>query len=551
MKDTNRRDFIKTTLAVGSLVLRCEQTEYDLLIKNGLVFDGLAHDPVQVDIGIRSERIVAMGSLHEHAARRLIDAAGLTVAPGFIDVHTHSDVTLLANPKAESKIRQGVTTEICGNCGDSPFPWDEEKSRDTIAAVSREYQLEANWRTLAGYWQRLEKNGVAVNVATLLGHSTLREAVMGADDRPPTTAELQRMQAILRECLQAGALGLSSGLEYKPGMYASTQELIALCRIVAEARGVYATHMRNEDKRVEEALAEALAIGAATGCKVQLSHLKACQKRNWYKTPLLLQTVEQARKNGIDVYADRYPYTAYSTSMKLLFPFWSRDGDNRDFLKCLASSEQWQKIKLFLQDKISALGSWDSVLVTRLASAERKEYQGKTVAQLAANRDPYQFVRELMIAEQGDVHMCGFAMSEEDTAAVLAFPYTLVGSDGDALAPYGVLSAGTPHPRCYGTFPRYLGLYVREKKLLPMAEAIRRITSLPCRHFSIPDRGELTIDKFADLVIFDSKLINDKATFVEPHQYPDGISYVIVNGKIVIEKGKHTGLLPGKILRRA
>ncbi len=550
MKETNRRDFIKTALAAGSVVLGCDRNEFDLLITNGRVYDGLGHEPLSADMGVRNERIVAIGSLRGRSAHRTIDAAGLAVAPGFIDVHTHSDVTLLANAKAESKIRQGVTTEICGNCGDSPFPWDEEKSREAIQEISKEYQIAVNWRTLAGYRQRLEENGLAVNAATLVGHSALRQAVMGPDDRIPTIAEMQKMKSLLSECLQQGALGMSTGLEYKPGMYAATQELIELAAMVAEANGVYATHMRNEDVSVEQALTEALSVAGATGCRLQISHLKACQKRNWYKTPLLLQAIETARKNGLTVCADRYPYTAYSTSMKLLFPPWSRQGENRDFVKRLESWEQWRKIKLFLMDKISALGSWESVLVTRLASAERKACQGKTVAQLAGKQDPFQFVRELMIAEKGDVGMCGFAMSEQDTDAVLAFAGVMVGSDGNALAPYGVLSQGMPHPRSYGTFPRYLGLYIREKKIISLPEAIERVTSLPCRHFSIVDRGELSIDKFADMVIFNPQTVIDHATFVQPHQYPEGISYVIVNGKLVVENGRHSGQLPGKVLRR-
>jgi len=540
-----------TAAAAGSVAVGCERKEFDLLIVHGLVYDGLGNEPAVTDIGVRGNRIAAVGDLRRRSCHQRIDAAGMAVTPGFIDVHTHSDVALLANPNAESIIRQGVTTEICGNCGDSPYPLDEVRSRETIEALQRQYELEVNWRDLSGYFDRVEKNGVCLNVAVLVGHSSLREAVMGPDDRPPSEKEMGAMRAILREYLGMGALGLSTGLEYKPGMYAETGELIELCNEVAHQGAVYATHMRNEDLRVEEALDEALAIGAAAGCRVQISHFKACQKRNWHKTPRLLRAVDQARRNGLEVCCDRYPYTAYSTSLKLLFPIWSRAGGDEDLAARLSREQDWLKIRAFVQDKIEALGSWESVLITRVSNPERKECEGQTVARLAGDGDPYEYVRRLMIDAKGNVSMCGFAMSEEDTAAVLAYNHTMVGSDGDSLAPYGVLSRGMPHPRSYGSFPRYLGYYVREKKILPLTEAIRRITSLPCSHFSIADRGVVQEGMFADLVIFDPQTVIDQAAFTAPHQYPKGISHVVVNGRTVIHNARHSGEKAGRILRRA
>ncbi|NLP08791.1 amidohydrolase family protein, partial [bacterium] len=443
----NRRRFIASALtaaAASSVGVGCERKEFDLLIAQGLVFDGLGNEPAVMDIGVRGDRIVALGDLSGRSCHRWINAAGMAVTPGFIDVHAHSDVALLANPNAESKIHQGVTTEICGNCGDSPYPLDEVRSRETIAALQRQYELAVNWRDLAGYFDQVEKNGVCLNVAVLVGHSSLREAAMGPDDRAPSATELRTMCAILRDYLALGALGLSTGLEYKPGMYAETGELIDLCKEVAKQGAVYATHLRNEDLRVEEALDEALAIGAAAGCRVQISHFKACQKRNWPKTSRLLKTVDRARRDGLEVCCDRYPYTAYSTSLKLLFPVWSRAGSDEDLIARLSNEREWLKIRAFVQDKIEALGSWESVLITRVSSPERKQCEGQTVARLAGDDDPYDFVRQLMIDAKGDVSMCGFAMSEEDTAAVLTYAHTMVGSDGDSLAPYGVLSRGMP-----------------------------------------------------------------------------------------------------------
>jgi N-acyl-D-amino-acid deacylase len=554
MPYVSRRQFLQKTATAtftATMISSCSKHEFDIIIRHGLIFDGFGREPLQQDLGIRGDQIVAMGDLRQKTAARTIDATGFAVAPGFIDAHTHSDMTLLVNPKAESKIRQGVTVEICGNCGDSPFPLHDVNSLETITALRNEYHTKISWRDFSGYRQVLEKKGTALNVATLIGHGNLRQAVVGSDNRPPSSAELQQMKALVAEYMQAGSLGLSTGLEYMPGMFAQTDELIELARVVARFDGVYASHMRNEDVRVQEALEEALIIGRTAGVRVQISHLKASQQRNWFKTPLLLAAIDQARAQGLEVHADRYPYTAYSTSLKMLFPSWSREGAFGDFVKRLQSDEEWKKIRPFIEDKINALGSWNSILITRLTGASRQSWQGKTIAQLAEGQDPFAFVRQLMIDEQGQVSMCGFGMSEPDTEAVLAAPFTMVGSDGDAVAPYGLLGEGTPHPRFYGTFPRYLGMYIRQKKILTLAEGIRRITSLPAAKFHLPKRGSIKVGHYADIVIFDTEKILDRATFTQPHQYPEGIPYVLVNGVIVVNKGEHTGRLPGQFLERA
>ena len=554
MPHVNRRQFMQTaataTISAG-FISSCARNEYDLIIRHGLVYDGSGREPVRQDLAIQQGVVVAMGDLRQRSAAREIDANGLAVAPGFIDVHTHSDMTLLVNPKAESKVRQGVTTEICGNCGDSPFPLDDVLSLETITALRNEYQMKISWRDFAGYRRLLEKRGCSINVATLIGHGSLRQAVMGSENRAPTAGELEKMKALVAEYMQQGALGLSTGLEYIPGMFAQTDELIALSRVVARFNGVYASHMRNEDVRVEEALAEALTIGRRSGARVQISHLKASQKRNWHKTPLLLAAIEQARAQGDAVHADRYPYTAYATSLKMVFPAWSREGAFGDFVKRLQAEEEWRKIRPFVEDKISALGSWDSILITRLTGAARQSWQGKTIAQLTGDQDPFEFVRRLMIDEQGQVSMCGFGMSDQDTEAILAAPYTMVGSDGDAVAPYGLLGKGTPHPRFYGTFPRYLGLYIREKKILSLAEGIRRVTAMAAEMFGLQKRGAIKIGYHADIVIFDAEKIIDQATYTQPHQYPAGIPYVVVNGMVVVDKGEHSGRLAGTFITKS
>jgi N-acyl-D-amino-acid deacylase len=554
MPNVNRRQFLQkaaTATLTTAMISSCAKHEFDLIVRNGLIYDGYGREPVRQDLAIKGDQIVAIGDMSQKSAARTIDASGLAVAPGFIDVHTHSDMTLLVNPKAESKIRQGVTLEICGNCGDSPFPLHDVHSLESITALRNEYRTKISWRDFQGYRQVLERRGCALNVATLIGHGSLRQAVIGSENRAAQKDELEQMKSLIAEYMRAGALGLSTGLEYTPGMFAQTDELIELVRVVAHFDGVYASHMRNEDIRVQEALEEALTIGRSTGARVQISHLKASQKRNWYKTPLLLEAIEQARDQGLDVHADRYPYTAYSTSLRMLFPAWSREGAYGDFVKRIKADDEWKKIRPFMEDKISALGSWDSILITRLTGASRQSWQGKTIAQLAEGQDPFDFVRQLMIDEQGQVGMCGFGMSDQDTEAILAAPFTMVGSDGDAVAPYGLLGKGTPHPRFYGTFPRYLGMYVRQKKLLPLTEAIRRVTWLAAAKFHLSRRGALKIGHYADIVIFDADQILDRATFTNPHQYPIGIPYVIVNGVVVIDKGEHTGRLPGRFLERA
>ncbi|MBN2356949.1 D-aminoacylase, partial [candidate division KSB1 bacterium] len=499
---------------------------------------------------IRGKKIAAIGDLSSASTRQSIDAAGMAVSPGFIDVHTHTDISLLIDPKAESKIRQGVTTEIGGNCGSSYFPLNGDHATEIKKELQKKYQLKVDWQDLGGFFRRLQQNGIAFNYATLIGHGDIRTCAMGIENRPPSPDEMKRMKTYLRAALEQGALGLSTGLEYTPGSFAETEEIIELCKVVAQYEGVYATHMRNEDVRVQEALEEALQIARLSGVSIQISHLKASQKRNWHKVPKLLQTIQSAHEGGMNIHADRYPYTAYSTSLKMLFPLWAREGEDEDFVGRLKDSGQWRKILPFVKDKIAALGSWASVLITRVKSEERRIFQGKSVEELAlqAKQDPYEFVRALLIEEDGQVGMCGFGMSEENTERILAFPLTMVGSDGEAISPHGVLGQTTPHPRYYGTFPRYLGYYVRERKILPLAEAVHRITMLAAQKFGLKGRGRLSKGNYADVVILNPDTIIDKATFVQPHQFPAGIAYVVVNGKIVVANGKHTGALPGEIL---
>ncbi|MGQ9561755.1 MAG: N-acyl-D-amino-acid deacylase family protein [Candidatus Oleimicrobiaceae bacterium] len=559
----SRREFLRTAaqsavaagvVATGaSLVPGCERTEFDLLIRGGMLYDGRGGPPVRADVGIRGERIVAVGHLASSSARTLLDVDNLAVAPGFIDVHSHTDIGLLVNPKAESKIRQGVTTEISGNCGASPFPIAGPTASLVRAEIGQEYELTPDWHDAEGFLSRLERGKIALNYATLAGHSSLRAAVVGMDNRAPTREEMAAMKRALATAMEQGALGLSTGLEYTPGCFASTEEIVELCRVVSQCGGLYATHMRNEDVSVEEALDEAIHIATRAEVPLQVSHLKVCQRRNWYKLPNLLARLSAAHERGVKVHCDRYPYTAYGTTLKLMFPLWAREGTDEDFTQRLKDSAQWEKMRSHLRQRADALGSWEQVLITRVGTSQGSFAEGKTVQELAesAHLDPCELVRELLIQAEGKVAMCGFAMSEENTERVLAFPLTMVGSDGEAIAPYGLLGRGNPHPRFYGTFPRYFGYYVRDRKILPLQEAIRRVTFLPAQVFALRDRGVIAKGAFADIVVFDPEAIIDRATFVEPHQYSVGIAHVVVNGRLVIQNGEHTGCLPGRVLRRA
>ena len=560
-ENTSRREFLKQAALAGlgigfagtgsHFIIGCTRREFDLIIKGGMIFDGLGGKPFIADVGVGKDRITAVGDLTGRSAYRIIDAAGLVVSPGFIDAHTHTDIGLLVNPKAESKIRQGVTTEISGQCGDSPFPIGGPTLENDKRRIEEKYDISLDWTDTDGFLSHIEKTGTAVNYATFIGHGTVRGVVMGLEDRNPTAEELKEMKRIVRESFQQGAFGLSTGLEYTPGSFAKTDEIIALCNAMSDPGGIYATHIRSEDDRLVEAIDEAIRIARKSDVDLQISHLKASLKRNWHKLPQVLEKIESASRDGVRVHADRYTYSAWATSLRVMFPMWSREGDDEAFVGRLKNDAQWKKIKPFVIDKVEAMGSWDRVLITRLKSEDKSHMLGKTIARLAAdlNSDPYIFVRDLLIEEEGNVGICGFAMSEENTEMVLAFPLTMVGSDGNAVAPYGILSHENPHPRYYGTFPRYLGHYIRERKILPLPEAIRRITSMPAKKFHLKDRGILSEGSYADIVLFNPDTIIDKATFTNPHQYPEGIDVVIVNGKVVIENAEHTGNLAGKVLR--
>jgi len=563
MRKISRRRFIRdgARVAVGVaagangflLAGRAPKSgEYDLLIRGGRVYDGSGEDGILADVAVSGSEIEAVGRLGGAQAKVVVDASGLAVSPGFIDVHDHTASELLVNAKAESAVRQGVTTIVGGNCGGSVFPVTELTLGEDAKGLKDEYGLDLDWRDLDGFFDRLGGQGIAINYATLVGQGTLRAASMGFNDRTPTDAELDLMKTLAARAMEQGALGLSTGLEYTPGSFASTQEIIELARVVVPFGGLYATHMRDEEDNVLEAIDEAVAIARGADCPLQISHFKIGYPRNWPKLDQAIAKVEDARRGGVDVFCDCYPYIASATGLSLFFPMWAREGQTADFIARLKDAALQDRLREALAGVEKNIGSWDKVRVSSVHTEKNAWVEGKTVLDAAARsgKGAYEFIRDLLIEEEDRVDRIAFTMSEDNLRRILAHPLVGVGSDGSAVAPYGVLGKGKPHPRLYGTFPRALGKYVREERLLPLTEMIRKITSIPAGRFGLEGRGSLRPGAAADIVVFNPATIIDRATWIEPAQYPVGVEYVVVNGAVVIEKGEHTGRLPGRTLRR-
>ncbi|MCL4424581.1 MAG: D-aminoacylase [Firmicutes bacterium] len=523
---------------------------FDLLIKGGRLVDGTGNPWVTGDLGIKAGRIAALGRLEKAPAARVIDASELVVSPGFIDIHSHSDTELLVNPRAESKIRQGVTTEVTGNCGFSLAPLGPE-GLERVRAELEGYGLELTWETMGGYLAALEQRGIALNVAALLGHGTVRRSVMGYERRRPTTVERQRMQEMVAQAMAEGAFGISTGLIYPPGSFSETEELVELSRVVAEKGGFYASHLRDEGDRLLEAVTEALEIGRRAGIPVELSHHKAVGQANWGKVKDSLRMIDEARAGGLDVTADQYPYVATATGLGSIVPDWAHEGGGKRLLERLQHEDTRRRLAAEVEAVQVRKGGWDKILVPSVKTEKNRRFIGLDLAEIARRRGqvPVEAAFDLLMEEELEVGMIRFGMSEEDVKEVLSHPAVAVGSDGSALAPYGRLGEGKPHPRNYGTFPRVLGKYVREEGVISLEEAVRKMTSLPARRLGLWERGLLRPGFWADITLFEPGAVADRATFADPHQYPAGIPYVLVNGEVVIEKGEHTGALPGRALR--
>ena len=542
------------SLTLLAPILPAAQT-FDLIIRNGHIIDGTGSPWYSGDIGIVNGRIAQIGPLAEAQAPRVIDAQGRVVAPGFIDMLGQSELSILVNPHLPSKIYQGITTEITGE-GGSIAPLNKRMIAADRGGFSH-YRIKPDWLTFREYFARLEKQGMGINLASYVGATQVRRLVLGEVNRAPTPAELEQMKTLVREAMQQGAVGLSTALQYAPAPYAKTEELIALAAEATRFGGIYATHMRNEGDGIDAALDEAFRIGREAQIPVEIWHLKAAGKANWNRMPEIVARIDAARVSGIDVTADTYAYPAWFNSFSAFIPPWAHDGGGAKMVERLKDPALRARIR---QEMLTADSSWDNewqeingpedILVSVVQNPKLLAFEGKTVQQIAQaqNKDPIDTIFDLLIEDPG-MDVAVFAMNEKDIALALQQPWVSICNDSQGTAPDGLLGKEHPHPRAYGTFPRILRKYVREDKLLTLPDAIRKFSALPAQRLRLTDRGVLKQGLWADIVIFDPEKIRDLATFENPNQLSEGMEYVLVNGVPVIDGGKMTEALPGKVLR--
>jgi len=523
---------------------------YDLILSGGTIVDGTGAPRYAADIGIIDATIAAVGDLGDQRARRRIDASGLIVSPGFIDVHSHSDLYLLVNPRAESKIHQGVTTEVIGNCGMSPYPVEPDGVKPLRSAMAYlDTQVDWAWRSAAEYFEALAGRDPSVNVASLTGHIALRSHTLGFENRKPTRRELDRMCDELGACLEQGAAGLSFGLIYTPSCFADADEMAALAEVVARYGGLCAVHMRNEGDGLIESVREVLDVAERSGVRLEISHLKAAYQPNWGKVPQVLELIEQARDRGVDVAFDSYPYTAGSSHLSSCLPIWAQEGGHWAILRRLRDPEVRNRLRGEYGPHVQQHAQ--SLIICDAATKAGQALVGKSLGQIAEERgvEPLDAMLDVIIEEDNNAGVIMHSMCEEDVQAALKHPVGSIGSDGLACAPYSPLSHGLPHPRSYGTFPRVLGRYRREQGLLSLEKAVRKMTSLPASRVGLAKRGRIAEGQVADLVVFSDERISDIATFDQPHRYPTGVEYVLVGGRVVIDHDEHTGASRGQLLR--
>jgi len=538
---------------------------FDLLIRGATIVDGSGSPGWIGDLAISNGKIAEIAPNIPGDAKDVIDAKGNVLCPGFIDAHGHSDFTLFINNRGESKIRQGITTEVTGNCGFTAGPITEDHTDDLVYYLANTIVLSDKrremwrWKTQNDFLEYSARDGLSFNVVPLVGQGMIHVGVMGFEDRDPTEQELKRMADMLRAEMDAGFFGMSMAFEYEPANAVRTAERNTLCSLLKVYDGIYTIHMQNEGMNLPDCVRQAIEIARATGVRVEISHLKARYLPNWGKAREALHLIEEARAEGLDVAFDVYPYTAYGSGLIDLIPPWVKKDGPRIMCQRLRDPELRAKA---LHDMEHGLDGWDSIMksdgwaacvqIASLRTAENKKLEGMNIQQIADLRrcSPYEAVVDLMVEEDASIKCVWFAMDEQELIAIMQHPNAIFGTDGRACATYGELSNGAVHPRYYGTYPRILGHYVRDLGVFPLEEAIRKATSAPAKKFGISSRGLLQKDYFADLVIFDPKTNRDVGWFGDPHHYPEGIDYVIVNGEIVIDHGEHTGLLPGQILRK-
>jgi N-acyl-D-amino-acid deacylase len=530
--------------------------EYDLIIRNGHILDGAGGPWYSSDIAIREDRIAAIGKLDNARAKKVIDATGRVVSPGFIDMLGQSETALLIDNRSLSKLSQGITTEITGE-GGSIAP-QNDKTLGPLKPFLDQYHLTIDWTTLDGYFRRLVKSGTPLNIGTYVGAAQIREAVIGDDDRAPTAAELEQMKSMVANAMKDGALGISTALIYPPGHYAKTDELIALAKVAAQYGGIYGTHMRSEGASEMQAIDEAIRIGREGGLPVEIFHLKVIGKSRWGSMPRVVEKIDAARKSGLDIRANAYPYVAGGTALASCLPPWMADGGASKFLKRLADPKNRERIKgemttdhqdwenLYLDS-----GGGSGIIIAGVVNPSLKKYDGKTVAQMAKDEQKPELdaLFDFILADNAQTGALYFIAGEDDLRDALKQPWTSLGLDAGELSLDGPLFEPHTHPRAFGTMPRFLGHYVRDEHLLPLSDAIRKITSMPAQREHLTNRGLIKIGFYADITIFDPETIIDRATYADPTKLSEGVDYVLVNGQLEYDNGKLTDVKTGRVLR--
>jgi len=529
---------------------------FDVVIRGGTVYDGTGTAGRRADVGLRGDAIAQVGDLSAASARTVVDARGLAVAPGFINMLSWSTESLIVDGRSQGEIRQGVTTEIFGE-GNSMGPLTDEMKR-RMKEEQGDLKYDVEWTTLAEYLAYLEKKGVAPNVASYIGAATVREHVIGLDDRPPTPTEMDRMRAIVRQEMEAGALGIGSSLIYAPGTYAKTEELVELCKAAAPYRGKYISHLRSEGDRLLEAIDELVRIGREAGVPAEIYHMKAAGESNWGKEDLAIARIEKARSEGLKVTADMYTYTAGATGFDACIPPWARDGGYDALFRRIQDPEARPRIIADMrrpaegwENLCRAAGAPDRLLMVEFKTEALKPLTGKTLAEAAKMRgtDPESTILDLVLQDRTRIGVVFFLMSEDNVRKQVRLPWVSFGSDAASMSPEDPFTRSSTHPRAYGNFARLLGKYVRDEKLVSLEDAVRRLSALPADNLGLDRRGRLAPGMFADVVVFDPATIADRATFEKPHQYAVGVRHVFVNGVQVLKDGEHTGATPGRALK--
>jgi N-acyl-D-amino-acid deacylase len=536
--------------------LATPNAHYDVLVRGGTLYDGTGSPGRRADVGMRGDTIAAVGDLSSASARTVVDARGLAVAPGFINMLSWSTESLIVDGRSQGEIRQGVTTEIFGE-GNSMGPLTDEMKR-RMKEEQGDLKYDVKWTTLAEYLAYLEKKGVAPNVASYIGAATVREHVIGLDDRPPTPTEMERMRALVRQEMEAGALGIGSSLIYAPGTYAKTEELVELCKAAAPYRGKYISHLRSEGDRLLEAIDELVRIAREAGVPAEIYHMKAAGESNWGKEDQAIARIEKARSEGLKVTADMYTYPAGATGFDACLPPWARDGGYDALFRRIQDPETRPRIIADMrrpaegwENLCRAAGSPDRLLMVEFKTDALKPLTGKTLAEAAKMRgtDPETTILDLVLQDRTRIGVVFFLMSEDNVRKQVRLPWVSFGSDAASMSPEDPFTRSSTHPRAYGTFARLLGKYVRDEKLVSLEDAVRRLSALPAENLGLDRRGRLAPGMFADVVVFDPATIADRATFEKPHQYAVGMRHVFVNGVQVLKDGEHTGATPGRALK--